>query len=162
MVGNSLSAKGRKHVFKNRQPRYAELEKLMKSWVLEKRNLGHQVSGTSIMLEARRQAATHGYTQFKDSPKWVYSFMKRNGFVRRAITSTGQNLPSDWQEKAVSFREFVTRNMVGLRLHQIGNMGEVPVTFDLPSNFTIEKKGTSDVKISTTGHEKSKLQLYCV
>jgi hypothetical protein len=42
-------------------------------------------------------------------------------------------------------------------------MDEVPVTFDKPSNFTLEQKGTSDVPIVTTGSEKKvDSQSYCV
>ena len=66
-------------------------------------------------------------------------------------------LPPDWEEKVVKFREYVDQNKAGLETWQIGNMDEVPVTFDLPGNFTIEKKGTSDVRVMTTGHEKTKL-----
>ena len=65
--------------------------------------------------------------------------MKRNDFVRRAVTSVGQNLPPDWEEKVVKFRDYVDQNQAGLETWQIGNMDEVPVTSDLPGNFTIEK-----------------------
>jgi hypothetical protein len=34
-------------------------------------------------------------------------------------------------------------------------MDEVPLTFDIPMNRTVEKKGTSSITIRTTGHEKS-------
>jgi len=33
-------------------------------------------------------------------------------------------------------------------------MDEVPVTFDMPANFTVEEKGHKDVRVSTTGSEK--------
>lgn len=155
-TATAISPKVRKHLYKRRQPKFLALEQYLKKWVFDKRTSGHQVSGTSILLEARKQALALEIDGFKGSPKWIFSFMKRNGFVRRAITSTGQNLPHDWEAKAASFREFVTCHKNGLALHQVGNMDEVPVTFDLPSNFTIEKKGTSDVKIMTTGNEKSK------
>ena len=34
-------------------------------------------------------------------------------------------------------------------------MDETPVTFDLPSSYTLEKRGSSTVTIKTTGHERS-------
>ena len=33
-------------------------------------------------------------------------------------------------------------------------MHEVPMSFDMQSNFTVESKGTEDVKIITTNAEK--------
>ena len=33
-------------------------------------------------------------------------------------------------------------------------MDEVPTSFDMPSNFTVEPKGTEDAKIITTGAKK--------
>ena len=137
--------------------KYPQLEEAMKSWVLSQRASAFQVSGTKILLEARRQTPDLGIQDFKGSPKWVHNFMKHNDFVRRAVTSVGQSLPPDWEEKVAKFREYVDQNKAGLETWQIGNMDEVPVTFDLPGNFTIEKKGTSDVRVMTTGNEKAKL-----
>ena len=42
----------------------------------------------------------------------------------------------------------------------IANMDETPVTFDLPSNITIDKTGARSISIRTTGHEKPILQLF--
>lgn len=155
-IAAAVPAKSRKHFYKNRKAKYRVLEQEIKAWVLEKRSAGHQISGTRIMLQARKFAMERDISEFKGSPKWVYNFMKRNNFVRRATTSTGQKLPDDWEIKAAAFRGFVSRNKEDLPLDRIANMDEVPVTFDLPSNFTIEKRGTSDVKINTTGNEKAK------
>jgi hypothetical protein len=46
-----------------------------------------------------------------------------------------------------------------LRIHNkyeikyMGNMDEMPMWFDLPSNTTINQKGAKTVSIRTTGHE---------
>ena len=37
----------------------------------------------------------------------------------------------------------------------IGNMDETPVSFDLPSNTTIDELGARSVSIRITGHEKT-------
>ena len=37
----------------------------------------------------------------------------------------------------------------------IGNIDEIPVTFDLPSNTTLDQRGTSTVNICITGHKKT-------
>ena len=34
-------------------------------------------------------------------------------------------------------------------------MDETPMSFDLPSSYTLEKRSSSTVNIKTTGHEKS-------
>ena len=52
-----------------------------------------------------------------------------------------------------TFVEYVTKNKQDLRLDQIGNMDKVPVTFDMPVNFTL-KKWQKDVHVATTGSEK--------
>ncbi len=40
-------------------------------------------------------------------------------------------------------------------LKYIGNMDEILLWFDLPSNTTIDHKGAKTVSIRTTGHERS-------
>uniref|UniRef100_A0A1A8FLA7 DDE-1 domain-containing protein n=1 Tax=Nothobranchius korthausae TaxID=1143690 RepID=A0A1A8FLA7_9TELE len=42
-----------------------------------------------------------------------------------------------------------------IRPQHITNMDEVPLTFDITVNRTVEKMGTSTVSVWTTGHEKS-------
>ena len=100
-----------KHV---RLSKYPQLEEAMKSWVLSQRASAFQVSGTEILLEARRQAPDLGIQDFKGSPKWAYIVMKRNDFVRRAVTSVGQSLPPDWEEKVAKFSEYVDQNKAEL------------------------------------------------
>ncbi|PVZ98004.1 hypothetical protein BB558_006003 [Smittium angustum] len=39
---------------------------------------------------------------------------------------------------------------------QVGNMDKVPMSFDLPSNFTVETKGKENVNIVITEAEKCK------
>ena len=160
-IACSNSRIDRKHLYKRRQPKFLDLEESLKRWAIDKRTTGYQVSGTSILLEARKQALQLNLRGFKGSSEWVFCFMKRNGFARRATTSVGQELPDDWEAQTAAFREFITHNKDGLALYQIGNMDEVPVTFDLPSNFTVEKKSTSNVKIMTTGNEKVHSGVLC-
>jgi len=130
------------------------LDKTKKTRTLEQRKAGRQVTGRSILFEARARTNSMKI-QFKGSPKWVYSFMKQNNLVGRAVTSVGQQLPDDRQAKITYFKEFVKPNLNGIELWHIGNMDEVLMSFVLPSNFTIEERGTSNVKNTTTGHEIS-------
>jgi hypothetical protein len=80
--------------------------------------------------------------------------MKGHNLRIRAVTSIGQKLPHDWETKMASFKCFVEAKIKGINLHQIGDMDEVPMSFDMPSNFTVDRKGAQDMKISTTGAEK--------
>ena len=130
------------------------LEANLKKWAAQKRLDGLQLSGARLLIEARTMATKMGINDFKGSPHWIFKFMKRNNLVKRAVTSVGQNLPVDWENKLANFKDFVERNKVDIDLSNIGNMDEVPVTFDMPTNFTIAEKGSTDIKITTTGHEK--------
>jgi hypothetical protein len=80
--------------------------------------------------------------------------MKRHRLSVRAITSVGQNLPSAWEEKMASFKLFVDYIKSGIDFQHIGNIDEVSVSFDMTGNYTVDKKGTQDIKIRTTGQEK--------
>ena len=56
----------------------------------------------------------------------------------------------------MNFVDFVSKNKEAYSLQHIGNMDEVPVTFDMPSKFTVDQKGSSDLRVATTGAEKSR------
>ena len=71
--------------------------------------------------------------------------MHRNQLSVRAVTSVGQSLPINWEETVEFFKLFICEKIVGLEKNQIGNMDEVPMSFDMRSNFTVESKGTEDV-----------------
>jgi hypothetical protein len=84
--------------------------------------------------------------------------MRRHRLSVRAVTSVGHKLPVDWEEKMASFKLFVENAKSGVELEHIGNMDEVPVSwipvsFDITSNYTVDEKGSQDIRISTTGNE---------
>lgn len=145
-----------KHLKKNRPIQWPEIESHLKMWVIDRRKSGFPVSGCSILREARAYAMREKIEKFKGSSFWVFKFMKRNSLALRAVTSVGQKLPADWEEKMRKFVEFVTQHKGDFSLAHIGNMDEVPVTFDMPSKFTIDVKGSNDVRITTTGAEKNR------
>ena len=80
--------------------------------------------------------------------------MKRNNLSVRAVTSVGQQLPVDWEEKREIFKNYSFGLKSGVQLSQIGNMDEVVVSFDIPSTRTIDEKGKKEIILSTTGAEK--------
>jgi hypothetical protein len=80
--------------------------------------------------------------------------MKRHGLSVRCVTSVGQPLPGDWQEKFASFQLFIKDRKIGVDLKHLGNMDEVPVSFDIPDSRTVHAKGAEDIQLITTGNEK--------
>jgi hypothetical protein len=46
-------------------------------------------------------------------------------------------------------------NDYSIHPNHVINMDEVPLTFDLHMNLTVEKTGSSTISIKTTGHEKA-------
>jgi len=133
---------------------WPEIEEDVKEWILELRKVGRKVSTTSIKLKAKSVAEKYEIPNFRGSDRWCNRFMHRNRFSVRAVTSVGQTLPLDWKEKSELFYCYLNDKKKGVNHQAIGNMDEVNMCFDMPGNFTVEQKGTEDVKINTTGAEK--------
>lgn len=145
----------RKRARRYRKEFWPELETELKDWVLSKRGADRKVSTVLIQKEGIKIAKRLNINDFSGSHQWCDSFMKRHGLSVRAKTSVGQHLPVDWKEKMVVFKQFVDKHKSGIDLQHIGNMDEVPVSFDMVGNHTVDQIGAEDIKIVTTGNEKS-------
>ena len=103
-----------------------------------------------IRLKARTTAAEKGIEDFKGGPSWCFRFLGRRGL-------SINNSPPDFEEILTNFCNFtqenIAENFIGSQ--DVINMEEVPLTFDLPLNRTINKNGESSVMLKTTGHEKT-------
>ena len=57
----------------------------------------------------------------------------------------------------MSFHKFVldARKKNGFEISQIGKMDEVPLTFDVPSNKTVDVKGAKTITMKTLGCDKT-------
>ncbi|CAG8432771.1 504_t:CDS:2 [Diversispora eburnea] len=68
-----------------------------------------------------------------------------------------QRIPDDLIGKQQEFLSFILYRHIqyDYPLNLIGNMDETPLSFDIPSNMTVEETGASTVSICTTGHKKS-------
>jgi len=132
---------------------WPELEQELKKWVLHQRGEKRKVSTISIRLKAIQMATEKFISNFTGNSKWCYSFMKRNGLSMRAITSQGQALPIDWEEKVAVFHVFMDK-LKNVDLAQFGNMDETPLSFDIPDTRTVDLKVTRDIELTTTGAEK--------
>jgi transposase-like protein len=131
-----------------------ELEIEVKNWIKSERKEGRRVSTVTIILKAKEIAEKNSIVNFKGSQMWCHRFMRRHRLSVRAVTSVGQKLPVHWEEKMASFKLFVENAKSGVELQHFGNMDEVPVSFHITSNYTVDEKGSQDIRISTTGNEK--------
>ena len=66
-------------------------------------------------------------------------------------------MPIEYESKIVSFHKYVldARKKNRFEISQIGNMDEVPLTFDVPSNKTVDVKGAKIITVKTSGHDKT-------
>ena len=144
------------------QAAFPLLEKALHEWVSDHRRNGHVVTRTAIRLHALKMAkqapfATEVPANFRASAGWCTRFMNRNDLTIRQRTKIAQKLPRDLEAKVDSFLQYVIklRKQHNYELGQIGNMDETPMTFDIPSNKTVNTVGEKSVMIKTTGHERT-------
>ena len=83
--------------------------------------------------------------------------MVRYNLSNRRRTTVSQHLPDNLIEKQQEFLAFIMYRRIqhDYSLAFIGNMDETPMTFDLPSNTTVNELGSKTVSICTIGHEKT-------
>jgi len=81
--------------------------------------------------------------------------MSRHNLVNRRKTTVAQRLPENYNEQQSEFLSYILfrRKEYDYPLSLIGNMDETPMAFNLPSNTTVEQRGTKIVSILSTGHE---------
>lgn len=75
--------------------------------------------------------------------------MKRRNLSIRTQTSVSQQLPEDYQEKLATFRAYCKNKITEKKIQpeHIINMDEVPLTFDIPVNRTVDKTGARTVNV---------------
>jgi len=71
-------------------------------------------------------------------------------------TTIAQKLPCEYERKIIEFHKYVInmRKKLCFEIGQLGNMDVVPLTFDVPSNKTVDVKGAKTIMIKTSGNEK--------
>ncbi|KAG5263266.1 hypothetical protein AALO_G00262940 [Alosa alosa] len=144
---------------KGNKARWPQLEDKIEQWVIEQRAAGRSVSTVSIRLKATALARDMNIDAFRGGPSWCFRFMKRRNLSIRTRTTVSQQLPKDYKEKLATFRAYCKNKITEKKIQpeHITNMDEVPLTFDIPVNRTVETTGTRTVSIRTTGTEKSSL-----
>ena len=126
---------------RGRKEYWPELEKDLKIWIVNQRKDGRKLSTVEIKFRANILAQERLIENFKASDQWCNRFMKRNRLSIRTVTSICQQLPKDWNEKLENFNVFINEKKTDINVQDIGNMDEVPMSFDMPGNFTVDQKG---------------------
>jgi len=116
-----------------------------------------QAKAKAFAQEHEWQTICPDVQMFTFSHKWLDGWMVRNNLSNRRRTTVAQHLPDNLIEKQQEFLAFIMYRRIqhDYPLGLIGNMDETPMTFDLPSNTTVDEMGTKTVSIRTTGHEKT-------
>jgi len=102
-----------------------------------------------ILIETRRIATEKPITDFAGTTSWCERFMRRNVLCMRTKTTIAQKLRCKCERKIIEFHKYVInmRKKLCFEKGQLGNMDEVPLTFDVPSNKTVDVKGAKTIMI---------------
>lgn len=138
-----------------------EVEASLSDFVKQQREQHLAVNIELLQEKARQIAKEKGIprSDFKASRHWVARFMRRAGFSLRRRTSVSQKLPASYEELLISFQRHVLalRKSKHFQLGQIGNADQTPVYLDMPSAFTVHEKGARQVRVRSTGNEKTRV-----
>ena len=98
------------------------------------------VSTKTILIEARRLDIEMSITDFAGTTLWSKRFMGRNGLCMHTKITIAQKLPCEYKRKITEFHKYVInmRKKLCFAIGQLGNMDEVPLMFDVPSNKTVD------------------------
>lgn len=143
--------------FRGNKARWPQLEDKLEQWVMEQRAACRSVSTITIRLKAITMAQDMEINDFRGGPSWCFRFMRRHNLSIRTRTTVSQQLPKDYEEKLTIFRSYCKDTIAEKSIppENVINMDEVPLTFDIPVNRTVERTGTSTVSVRTTGNEKA-------
>jgi len=109
-----------------------------------------------ILIEARLEVEM-SVTNFAGTTSWCKRCMRRNGLCMHTKTTIAQKLPCEYKRKIIEFHKYVInmRKKLCFEIGQLGNMDEVPLTFDVPLNKTVDVEGAKTIMIKTSGNEKT-------
>ncbi|CAG8665745.1 9724_t:CDS:2 [Dentiscutata erythropus] len=94
---------------------------------------------------------------FKWSNKWPDRFLQYNSFSNHCKTTIAQKLLAELETQQQAFLNFVQYCCIqyDYLLLLMGNMDKTLLSFDMPSNVTIDNKGNKIISIRTCSYEKS-------
>jgi len=73
-------------------------------------------------------------------------------------TTIARKLPREYERKMIEFHKYVINMRKNLCFDkgQLWNMDDIPLTFDVPPNKTVDVKGAKAIMIKTSGNEKTR------
>ena len=124
--------------------------------LIDNRENGIAASTKMILIEVRRLVIEMSITDFAGTTSWCERFMRRNGLCIHTKTTIVQKLPCEYGRNIIELHKCVInmRKKLCFEIGQLGNMDEVPLMFDVPSNKTVE--GAKTIMIKTSGNEKTR------
>ena len=128
-------------------------DKDLLEWFLDQRQNGIAITSQLLRLQAQRMNKN---PSFKASTGWYRQWKKRHGVSTRYKTSLAQRLPKNAEINVTNFHHFVIqqRQKHSYSLHNIINMDETLVRFDMPGKKTLTLQGSRTVPVATTGADK--------
>ncbi|CAG8801267.1 9587_t:CDS:2, partial [Gigaspora margarita] len=139
--------------------------KASSNWIAKTHNKSKQIGSAVIyeiiqnrMMEILQQPAMVALYNdfakiFKMSYRWTVAFIKRNKLALRRHTKISQKLSKQTQELLEKFYKHIAqlKSQKFFELGNILNMDEIPVWFDMASNFTVNLKDEKTVHIRAMG-----------
>ncbi|RHY63442.1 hypothetical protein DYB26_006247 [Aphanomyces astaci] len=128
-------------------------------WVAELRQDGVPVSNLLLQCKALEIAADLGLSkdQFKSSPTWIKSFMKRWGLAIRVKTRSGQANLEDGQQALAEFKTSIRQIILDNDIEDIYNADQTGINYEYIPKQTINKEGAKTVWMKCSGHEKDRM-----
>ena len=137
------------------------LQKRLADWIQELRLSSHIVTCTALRIRMLNlvkmpKIAVKKPADFVALFGCCNRFMIQHNLRVIAQTKLAQKLPKELLYKIESFQRHLInlRKKWNFKLFQIGNMDKTLISFDLPTNFTVNNKGEKIVFIKITRHEK--------
>lgn len=156
MIVNAYSSKT-KHKLKMHPGRCPilghDVENQIHDWFISMRKRGCIVLNSHLIDKAFELSNT---AQFKASSNWLFRFKWRYLIVTRKITAKRVYSPYNFEETATKFKNYHTKIIEdnNISASNILNADETSICFDMPTNYTLETKGASDVEIKTSNRNK--------
>ncbi len=141
-----------------RKTAYPDIEERLLQWMVERRDKGARVTGTSLRQECLKLHRQYGSQSFKASTGWFRRFKKRHNILFRRSTHISQQAADITDERVQRFLRSVIRmrKMREYDLRLMGNMDETPVWLEMPGTSTMDFEGAKSVSMSSTGQHKKR------
>lgn len=113
-------------------------------------------------MESPRRSQRNGDTQGEfQGFTWMGAKVHAKEWILplRRTTSIRQKLPSDYEAKLLEFQRYVIDlcRLSQMPLGHIGNTDQTPIFLAMPMSRTVNETGAPQVRIRTTGKEKTRL-----